>query len=247
MILVDQWFSSMAYKGAGPYKGHPVTELRSVASLWPEMVHLILRSDVRNTGELKDLSGKAIACGLPDSGSKFLTELLLGTIGSSSQPPGLRSMSPLAAAEALRNGTVQGLEATGGLPVPVVVSLCDELGPQVAFLSITDAELQAVRNEGWDSASRKVIPAGTYAGQTEPIETVGQVSVLAVAASLDAQVVYALTKVLFENPDYVARMHPACKNVELSKALDGLDFPLHKGAVRYFKERKVKIPERLLQ
>lgn len=247
MILVDQLFSSMAYKGTGLYKSQAVNELRSIASLWPEVVHVIMRSDNMPTDTLKDLSGKIVATGLPDSGSKFLTELLAGTLEPSVPPVSLRSMSPLAAAEALRNGTVQGMEATGGLPVPVVVMLCDEFKQRLTFLSITDAELQAVRNEGWDTASRMVIPAGTYPGQMEPVQSVGQMSILAVAASLDAQVVYALTKVLFENLDYLAKVHPVCQNIDLAKAFEGLDVPLHKGAVRYFRERKVKIPERLLQ
>jgi TRAP transporter TAXI family solute receptor len=247
MILVDQFFSSMAYRGVGSYKNHPVGELRSVTTLWPEIMHLVIRSDRVQTGSLQDLSGKTLATGLPDSGSKYLTELLLGTIDSAGRPVSLRSMSPLAAAEALRNGTVQAVEATGGIPVPMVVMLCDEAKPRVRFLSVPNAQLQAVRDEGWDTVSRMVIPAGTYPGQSEPVETVGEMSILAVAASLNPQVVYALTKIFFENLDYLAKVHPACKNIDLSKAFEGLEIPLHKGAVRYFRERKMKIPERLLQ
>jgi uncharacterized protein len=246
LILVDQLFLSMAYRGNGLYKNHPVTELRSIASLWPEIVHIIVRSEGKPIGTLHDLTGKILGTGLPDSGSKFLTEFLVATLGSNAQQVSLRSMSPLAAAEALRNNTIQALEATGGVPVPVVGTLCDEFKHRLTFLSITDAEVQTVRTEGWDTASRMVIPAGTYPGQTEAVPTVGQMGILAVTASLDAQVVYALTRVFFENLDYLAKVHPACHNIDLGKAFEGLDVPLHKGALRYFRERKVKIPERLL-
>jgi TRAP transporter TAXI family solute receptor len=246
LIIVDQLFLSMAYKGSGIYNNHPVTELRSIASLWPDIVHIIVRSEGSSAGTLDDLPGKILGTGLPDSGSKFLTELLVGTLGAKANQVSLRSMSPLAAAEALRSGTIQAMASSGGIPIPVIATLADEFEHRLKFLSVSDAELQSVKNDGWENAIRMVIPAGTYAGQTEPVPTVGQRGILAVAASLDPQVVYALTRVFFENLDYLAKVHPACKNIELAKAFEGLDVPLHRGAVRYFKERKVKIPERLL-
>lgn len=247
LILVDQLFLSMAYAGTGLYKNHPVTDLRSIATLWPDVVHIVMRSDEQRTGTLHDLQGKILGTGLPDSGSKYLTELLVGTLGSNAQRVSLRSMSPQAAAEALRSGTIQALAISGGMPVPVLTTLSDEFKHRLAFLSVSDAEIQAVRSEGWSTATRTVIPADMYPEQAEPVPAAGQKAMLAVTASLDPQVVYALTRVFFENLDYLAKVHPACQNIEITKAFDGLDVPLHKGAVRYFRERKVKIPERLLR
>jgi hypothetical protein len=246
MILVEDLFCSMAYKGTGIYKGRPLPELRSITTLWPDTVHLLIRADKIESGTLEDLNGLTVATGLPDSGNRFTTELLLKTLKPGPANVRLRSMSNMAAAEALRKGQVEGADLTGGIPVPMVTTLFSEKKPPLAFLDITDLQMQAVHEEGWRHAFRQTIPAGTYPGQGKPVQTVGQMNLLAVTASLNQQVVYALTKTLYENLDYLVRVHPACRDIVLEKSLEGLSVPLHRGAIRYYRERKIKIPEHLI-
>jgi hypothetical protein len=246
MIIVEDLFCSMAYKGTGIYKGQPLPELRSITTLWPDTVHLLIRADKIESGTLEDLNGLTVATGLPDSGTRFTTELLLKTLKPGPANVRLRSMSNMAAAEALRKGQVEGADLTGGIPVPMVTTLFSEKKPPLAFLEITDSQMQAVHEEGWPHAFRQTIPAGTYPGQGKPVQTVGQMNLLAVTASLNQQVVYALTKTLYENLDYLVRVHPACRDIVLEKSLEGLSVPLHRGAIRYYRERKIKIPEHLI-
>jgi len=246
LVLAEHLLCSMAFKGTSLYKGQRLAELRSITTLWPDSVQFLIRSDRLRTGTLNDLEGLNLATGLPDSGNRFTTELLVETLKEGKQRVSLRSMSPMAAVEALRNGTVQALDATGGVPVPVVEMILEEGKPPMSFLSITDEQMEVVRQEGWKESFRSVIPAGTYSGQSEDVKTIGQMNLLAVASSLNAEVVYALTKSLFENLDYLAKVHPACRSLSLESALRGLDVPLHKGAARYYRERKIKIPEHLI-
>jgi len=246
LILVEDLFCSMAYNGTGVYRGRPLRGLRSIATLWPETVQILVRSDRIQKASLEALEGLTLATGLPDSGNNFTTELLLKTLKGARQKVRLRSIGYAMGAEALKNGTVQALDATGGIPVPVVSSLLQEGKPSLAFIEITAGRMEALREEGWKNVFRSVIPAGTYPGQNQPVNSVGQFNVLATAASLDPQVVYALTKTLYENLDYLARVHPACRRITLEHSLEGLTVPLHRGAVLYYTERKVKIPEHLL-
>ncbi len=246
LILAEQLFSSMAYHGTDQYKGRPLSELRSISNLWPDTVHLLVRADRIRTGTLLDLNGLILATGLPDSGNRFTTQLLLDTLKSGKHNVKLRSMSNMAAAEALRNGTVQALDLTGGIPIPLVTTLFEERRVPLALLEITDSQMEAAREEGWKHVFRSVIPAGAYPGQTTPVNSVGQANVLATTSTLDPHVVYALTKTLYENLDYLSKVHPACRNIVLEKALDGLDVPLHRGAIRYYREKKIRIPENLI-
>jgi hypothetical protein len=246
MILVEELFCSMAYGGTGIYKGQPLPELRSITTLWPDIVHLLIRADKIETGNLEDLNGLTVATGLPDSGNRFTTELLLKTLKSGPANVRLRSMSNMAAAEALRKGQVEAVDLTGGIPVPLVTTLFGERRPPLSLLDITDLQMQTAREEGWRDVFRQTIPAGTYPGQDRPVNTVGQMNLLAVTASLNPQVVYALTKAFYENLDYLVRVHPACRNIVLEKAMDGLSIPLHPGAIRYYRERKIKIPDHLI-
>jgi uncharacterized protein len=246
MILVEDFFSSLAYRGAGMYKGRPLQELRSITTLWPDRLHLLLRADKIKTGTLQDLEGLTITSELPDSGNKYLTEMLLNSLKSGKRKVRLRPMSNIAAAEALRKGIVQGIDVMGGLPIPLVATLFAERNPPLGLLEITDSQVGAAHQEFGKHLFRTVIPPGTYVGQENTVNTVGQMNVLAVTASLDEDVVYALTKTLYENLDYLAKVHPACRDVVLDKALDGLSVPLHPGAIRYYRERKINIPEHLI-
>lgn len=247
LILVEDLFCSMAVTGNGIFKGHPVPELRSITALWPDVLHLLIRSDKIQSGGLQDLEGLSLATGLPDSGNGFITELLLKTLKPGRPKPRLRPMSNLAAAEALRKGLVDGIDFTGGVPIPLVAQLFHEDKPHLDFLEISDAQMESVREEGWKNVFRATIHPGSYEGQEKAVNTLGHVNILAVTASLNPEVVYALTKTLYENLEYLIRVHPACKGISLDKALEGVNVPLHKGALRYYRERKIKVPENLIR
>lgn len=246
LILVEDLFCSMAVSGTGLFKGQPVPEMRSITALWPDVLHLLVRADKVQTGTVQDLNGLTVATGLPDSGNRYLTELLLKSLKAGRPKVKLRPMSNLAAAEALRKGQVDGIDFLGGVPIPLVASLFHEGKPHLGFLEVSEAQKEAVREEGWKNVFRAAIPSGSYFGQEKTVNTLGHTNILAVTSSLNAEVVYALTKTLYENLDYLVRVHPACKSMSLEKAVEGLNVPLHKGALRYYRERKIKIPEHLI-
>jgi TRAP transporter TAXI family solute receptor len=247
MILVEEFFCSMAFHGTGIYKGHAVPELRSITALWPEATHFLVRADKIESGTIQDLQGLTLATGLPDSGNRFYTMMMLNALKPAKRVVRLRSMSNMAAAEAIRRGTVEAMDSSGGVPMPLLTSLLGEGRPPLRFLDITDQQLEALRAAGWEHAFRYVIPPGTYPGQEKQVNTAAHTSMLAVTATLNSEVVYALTRTLYENLDYLARVHPACRTISLEKACNGLTVPLHRGAARYYRERNVEIPAHLIR
>lgn len=246
LILAEDFLCSMAYHGTGLYKGRPVPELRSVTTLWPDTVHLLIRADKKHTGNIEDLHGLVLATGLPDSGNRLTAEMLVRILKPGKRKVRLRYMTNMAGVEALRKGAVQALDLTGGPPVPLVTTLLNEGNPALAFLEITDAQLEALKAGGGPFFFRQEIAARTYPSQDKPIHTIGQPCILAVTDTLDPEVVYALTKSLYENLDYLARVHPACRSMSLDHALERLTVPLHPGAIRYFQEQDIEIPEHLI-
>ncbi len=247
LILAEEYFCSMAFRGSGIYKNQSLTELRSITNLWPDATQLLILADQAETGTVQDLQGLVLATGPSDSGNKYTTQTLLKSLKSLKAPVNLRSMSNMAAAEAFRKGTVQALDLTGGVPVPLITTLCSEGSPAFRFLDITNSQLEALRANGWEHVFRYVIPPGTYPGQERPITTMAQMDILAVTSTLNSEVVYALTKTLYENLDYLARVHPACRSIALDEAITGLTVPLHRGAIRYYRERGLDIPAHLIK
>jgi uncharacterized protein len=242
VIISENLFATMAHQGSGLFKGKAVSELRSICNLWPNLIHVIVRSD--KAGSLEDLENKAVGIELPDSGVKFVVE---NSIKQLKSHVNWRPMAYLAAGESLRRGQIQGLVLLGGLPVPLAVSLFNDRSVPLSLLEVKPGDQQASDTELRKSLESGTIPANTYSGQEKPVHSFGLMSGLYTTSALNPQVVYSLTKIIFENLDYLSKIHPACKSISPEKALEGLEVPLHRGAVKYFRERKIKIPERLIQ
>jgi len=90
--------------------------------------------------------------------------------------------------------------------------------------------------------SQYVIPAGTY-GNKEDKYTINCQAALYVKADLPEDVVYNLTKVFYEKSSEIADAHAAGKYISLEKALDGITTKLHPGALKYYEEQGIKVPD----
>jgi len=60
------------------------------------------------------------------------------------------------------------------------------------------------------------------------------------------ETVYLLTKTMYENLPFLNTVHKATKAMALEKAIAGLPMPLHPGAAKFYKEKGIKIPDRLI-
>ena len=89
---------------------------------------------------------------------------------------------------------------------------------------------------------RKVIPAGTYDGQDEDINTITCKAALYCRADMDEETVYQITKAFYESGDVIAAAHATGKEVQLEGCLEGITTPIHPGAARYFTEMGIEVP-----
>ena len=90
-----------------------------------------------------------------------------------------------------------------------------------------------------------LIPGGTYPGLDKDVTTIAQPNFLATTADLPEEDVYEITKTMYENLAFLQAIHPATKAMALEKAIAGLPLPLHPGALRYYEEAGLTIPDRL--
>lgn len=81
------------------------------------------------------------------------------------------------------------------------------------------------------------IPAKTYTGQDEPVQTAAVVNYLVTREGVSEDTVYQMTKLVYESIPELAAAHSAGKDIKLDGALAGVPIPLHPGAQRYFKEK----------
>jgi len=91
--------------------------------------------------------------------------------------------------------------------------------------------------DGADYYAKAVIPAGTYTGQKKDVTTFGVKATVVTSADVSEELVYLVTKAVFENFDDFRKQHPAFGPLEKKNMIaDGLSAPLHPGAIKYYKE-----------
>ena len=82
------------------------------------------------------------------------------------------------------------------------------------------------------------IPGGMYPNNPNPTTTFGVQATVVSSAKVPADVVYTVTKAVFDNLDEFKKLHPALANLKPEDMIkNGLSAPLHEGAVRYYKEK----------
>jgi len=80
------------------------------------------------------------------------------------------------------------------------------------------------------------IPAGTYKGVDRDVLTGASPALLIVREDLGEEVVYKITKVIFEHLEDLRGVHAQADNISLEGALQAMSIPLHPGAEKYYKE-----------
>jgi TRAP transporter TAXI family solute receptor len=119
------------------------------------------------------------------------------------------------------------------------------MGDKATVLNVTDEQLTKI-NEALTLWTRFSIPPDTYPGQKKPINTIAQPNILVASTQMTEEEVYKITKTIYENLPFLNNIHGATKAMSLEQALGGMPMPLHPGALKYFREAGVAIPERLV-
>ena len=212
----------------------PLKNLRAVAALYPEYVHVVVRaeSDIRRLADLKD---KRVALGEAGSGTLVDARLVLEAVGLSEcdLKPSYQRLSQ--AAEALRRGDIDALFLVAGYPVPAVADLASLAKMRLVPVSAGTARALHAKYRYFAAGS---IPGGTYPGIDQETPSVAVTALWVVCAETPEDLVYAITAALWQPASrrILDSGHPAGKRIRLADALNGFDLPLHPGAARYYRE-----------
>ncbi|MCY4261483.1 MAG: C4-dicarboxylate ABC transporter substrate-binding protein, partial [Rhodobacteraceae bacterium] len=73
----------------------------------------------------------------------------------------------------------------------------------------------------------------------------GAAKVMTVSSEMDDDLVYAITRAIFENIDDLRAIHPAANQTTVDFTLSATPIPLHPGAIRYYEETGASVPDAL--
>ena len=209
----------------------PLTRLRAIAAIYPNYIHLVA-SAAAGVTSLGDLRGKRVSVGAPGSGTELNARAILKAAGLSYDDfSKVEYLSFSESVELIKNRQLDVTLQSAGLGVASIRDLAVSLP-----IVVVPIPADVVGKVGRDVYRPAVIPAGTYEGQTQPVDTAAIQNVLATHDGVPESVVYRTTKALFEHLDELTAAHVAAKEIRPESAAAGLPVPLHPGAAAYFKE-----------
>ena len=246
--LLQGAFGAWAWLGEGPIS-KPQTYLRSVSAMWQNVEHFVLLTKLVTNGDIMDLNnldGERYVLGARNSGAEQTGRFILNTLGIDFENKfNLGYMGYGATSNAIQDGNIVGMNLPAGAPVSAVTRAFALLGDDITLLNFTQEALDAINAKYplWDWYE---FPAGTYPNQKNLVRSVASPNVLVTRDDIPEDIVYEITKVIWENLATLQQIHLATKDMRLEIAVKGLGAPLHPGALRYYREQGVEIPERLI-
>ncbi|MEO1249401.1 MAG: TAXI family TRAP transporter solute-binding subunit [Pseudomonadota bacterium] len=239
--LVESGFSQSdvafwAYSGTGIFEGQePLDDLRAIAALYPEHVHLVATVD-SNIDSVSALAGKRVSIDTPDSGTNVDALLILNAFGLAEDDIQASYLKPNAAADAMRAGELDAFFIVAGYPIAAITELAEAM--PVKLVPIGGEEAVSMLAE-YGFFAQSVITAGTYLGNDDAIETLAVGAQWVTSAGKESDLIYAITQALWHDSTrgLLDVGHPKGASVTLETALDGIAIPLHPGAERFYREK----------
>ena len=230
-VMVYAWEGTKSFETDGPSR-----DFRVMGALYAETVQLItMKEDIKTVADLK---GRSVSIGAPGSGVYFNAMDVLEGAGLTIDDIKPQYQSFGDSKEALKDGQIDAAFIVAGAPTSAITELATTNG---VYLVPIDGELRDKIMGICPYYAPLQIPADTYPGQTEPIETITIKATMIVDADLDEEVVYQLTAAIYDHKDEIAQENAKGEELTIENATSGIAVPFHAGAARYFAEHGVTL------
>lgn len=230
-VMTYAWDGTKSFESYG--ENH---DFRVLGGLYAETVQLITMDE--EIKSVDDLKGKSVSIGAAGSGVYYNAVDVLTAAGITLEDIKPQYQSFEDSKEALKDGKIQAAFIVAGAPTTAITELGTTNG---VYLVNIDGDLRdaIIKEHSYYSALQ--IPADTYPGQTEPVETLTVKATVIVDADLDENTVYNMTAAIFDHADEIAAENAKGNELTLDNATSGMTVPFHKGAARYYKEHGMDV------
>ncbi len=229
-----------AYEGQGRFHDAP-QKILGLAVMYPNILQIVTRAGTQ-IDSLNQLAGKKVSIGAPGSGTAFMSDLVLGTLEIQSDSFKARRLSFVESANALKDHTIDVGIWCVAPPTSSIMDLATTHDIRIVPFSADEQRRVTARHTFYSVYN---LPAGIYRGVDEPVPTISVWNVIICNAELPDDLVYRLTKALFEHQDYLQKIHPFARYTTPENALQHSPIPLHPGTVDYLIEIGLDVPARL--
>jgi hypothetical protein len=229
--ISDSKLLYLAYAGKSPFT-KAYRDLRAITFLYGSGLNLI----VYKNSPIKtyyDLKGKKVALGAAGSGTSEISMQLLAAHGLTKDMYRPLWLGYKEVVEGLQDGSIHAGFISGAHPIPAIKELSARR--EIRVIPVDGKVLKKVLAENPYLYSETLKP-GSYRGvdQDTPIIVFG--TPLETHSGVSSELVYKITKVLFEHRDELIEIHPIAKEMSRENVAKTIMFPFHPGAEKYFKE-----------
>ncbi len=236
LALVQNDVMDYAYNGTDLFsEDGAVTSFGAIATLYPEVVQIVVNDD-SDIESVADLAGKNVSVGDAGSGVEFNATQILAAYDMTFEDISKQNLSFGDSADALKDGKIDAFFCVAGAPTTAIMDLATT--NDIDLLTI-DEEHAAALIEKYPFYTEYTIDAGSYNGVDEDAVTLAIKATLIGSSELSEDVVYELTKAIFENKEDITVAHEKGSYLDTEYAVEGVSIPFLPGAEKYFKEAGV--------
>ncbi len=229
-----------AYQGQDKFKDNKQA-VRALVVFYPNLTHVVT-VEGKGIDKMADLKGKRISTGSPGSGTEVMAFRILEAYGIDKDKDVKRERLSIAeSVNALKDGKIDALIWVGGVPTPAITDLAATPNTKIKLIDHADAVDKMRAKYGPLYVSNK-IAAKAYPGQDKDNGNLTVWNILVVNEKADEKVVYDIVKTMFEKKAEIVAVHKDANYLSLDTQLTGgSPIPFHPGALKYFKEKGLKV------
>lgn len=230
-----------AYFGQEQFKGKPLTNFRAVGLVFFGVAHAITFAD-SGIRSVDDLAGKRVAVGTPGSGTFASAERVFRALGVWDKINRIPLLGAQAG-EAMSDGKADAFFWTG--PEPDRVTMEAATKKPIRAIDIYTPATKTDFFKQFPYFARYVFAANSYKGITEDTATIGIPVIWYVNKDVPAPLVQKMTEAAYNKDGnaHMLKVHAGSKDMVAQRALQGITFPLHKGAEDHWRAAGIQIPD----
>jgi hypothetical protein len=234
LAILQNDIAFYALQGTKPMFDKAVPNIRGVASLYPEHVQIQARKDAKITS-VRDLKGKKVSVGPLGSGTEQNAIQILEVYGMKLDDLGkVERLTATESSDYVKDNRVDAAFYTVGVGAPGLTDTA--LMRECVIVPIEGPQVEALIKK-YPYYAKDKVPAGIYKGTDKEVPTVSVLAILVAKSELEEDIVYRITKAMFDSIKTIETAHAKGKEVKLEKALIGMPIPLHPGAEKFYKEK----------
>lgn len=214
-----------------------IDTIKGLGLLYPETIQIVTteKSGIKSVADLK---GKTVSVGESSSGTVANAEQILEVYGMTLKDVKARNLAFDDSTTGIQDGTIDAAFITAGTPTGAIEGLAAT--EKVAIVPLDDDKIDALI-EKYPYYAKETIKQGTYNAESD-INTVAVKAMLVVKSDLKDDLVYEMTKAIYENTDKIG--HAKGEQISAEHALNGMPIDLHPGAKKYFDEKGISAEQK---